>query len=320
MQTRYLEDYIDADGNYHKTLNVDELKALDVQACIFSRNISYRCDPAPVFARLKAAGIKIVIDIDDYWKLPKWHIMSHAYAKQNMSRMIEDQIIMSDYVICTHPQLRAEIAKVRLVRNVFVAPNGIDASEEQFTHNHLSHDFESVYWQGSPTHYHDIKLLQGAFSGLVDYKFTIGGHFEGDPEWAKMVELFTRDNMEYEPAVDVGSYARGYWNKGICVVPLQDNKFNRMKSELKVIEAGWFGKPVIGSKMHPYTRIIKHMENGYLATNTQDFAKYIKAYLGSQQLQIDMGMALHDTVMHRYTIEKTNESRIELLNKIRNGR
>lgn len=319
VQSRYIEDYVDKLGNEQRSLTVQQLKDNDIQVCVFSRNISYRANPAPAYAKLKAAGVKIVIDIDDHWELSRGHVMQMGYRKSNMSKCIFDQIKYSDAVICTQPNLRDEIKRHFPKKRIYIAPNGIDPSEPQFALDKLSYNPESLYWQGSPTHYNDLKLLQGAFNGLIDYKFTIAGYVHGDPEWERTIQLFSRDNYEYEYGVTVDKYATGYWNKGICLVPLLNNKFNRCKSELKAIEAGWFGKPVIASNTIPYTYIIKHGENGFLARNTAEFASYIKTLLRNPQMQYDFGMKLRETVAKRYTIARVNEARYELLNDIRDG-
>lgn len=308
VQTNHLEEH---DGKPAPT--VQDLIDTGVEICIFSRNISYKFDPAPVYAKLKAAGIKIVIDMDDYWYLPKNHPMSAIYKKANLSKCIEDQIRMADAVICTHRTLANEIAKVRLSRTIYIAPNGIDPDEPQFSHEGLAYDPEHIYWQGSPTHLHDLELLKGAFDGLIDYKFTLGGYIGKEPIWKEYLQLFSRNNIDYEPAVFVGQYARNYLNKGICVIPLRDNKFNRMKSELKAIEAGWFQKPVICSYVHPYTRMITNDVDGLFAHKPEHWKVKIKGLLSNKQWQDDLRFKLNETVKQRYLIDRVNQQRLNLL-------
>lgn len=293
--------------------SVKDIIEWGIEVCIFSRNISYKFDPAPIFAKLKAAKVKIVMDMDDYWYLPKNHVMSSIYKKANLSKCIEDQIRMCDAVICTHRVLANEIAKFRLAKTIYIAPNAIDPTQPQFNLEGLEYDYEHLYWQGSPTHLHDLELMVGAFDGLIDYKLTLGGYIEEEPIWKKYLELFAKNNIDFEPAVFVGQYARNYMNKGICLIPLKDNKFNRMKSELKAIEAGWFQKPVIASYTHPYTRMITNDVDGLFIHKPHEWKPKIKGLLSNHQWQDDLRMKLHETVHKRYLIERANQQRLNLL-------
>jgi hypothetical protein len=59
-------------------------------------------------------------------------------------------------------------------------------------------------------------------------------------------------------AADIYSYVGGYNFINATIAPLRDTKFNRLKSELKVVEAGWMGKAIIASEPSP-TRIFWSM-------------------------------------------------------------
>jgi glycosyltransferase involved in cell wall biosynthesis len=77
----------------------------------------------------------------------------------------------------------------------------------------------------------------------------------GEPEWDKMVSFFTRGLTipgMVLPGAPVDKYYQNYRHADICVCPLRDNKFNAMKSNLKVLEAAHMGLPVIASNVHPY--------------------------------------------------------------------
>ena len=61
----------------------------------------------------------------------------------------------------------------------------------------------------------------------------------------------------------VTSYAKNYSKFDISLAPIQNHIFNRMKSQLKVIEAGFYKKALIASNVGPYTIDLKHaLKNG----------------------------------------------------------
>ncbi len=79
-------------------------------------------------------------------------------------------------------------------------------------------------------------------------------------------------------AAYIYSYVGGYNFVNATLAPLRDTKFNKLKSELKVVEAGWMNKAIIASETIPYTDVIKHGENGFLVAynKPKDWYKYIK--------------------------------------------
>ena len=56
----------------------------------------------------------------------------------------------------------------------------------------------------------------------------------------------------------VTSYAKNYANFDVSLAPLKNHIFNRVKSQLKVIEAGFYKKALIASNIGPYTIDLKH--------------------------------------------------------------
>ncbi len=61
----------------------------------------------------------------------------------------------------------------------------------------------------------------------------------------------------------VTSYAANYRWFDVSLAPIKNHIFNRVKSQLKVIEAGFYKKAIIASNVGPYTIDLKHsLKNG----------------------------------------------------------
>ena len=61
----------------------------------------------------------------------------------------------------------------------------------------------------------------------------------------------------------VNSYATNYSKFDISLAPIKNHMFNRVKSQLKVIEAGFYKKALISSNVSPYTIDLTHcLKNG----------------------------------------------------------
>jgi glycosyltransferase involved in cell wall biosynthesis len=120
----------------------------------------------------------------------------------------------------------------------------------------------------------------------------------------------------------VESYARNYSNFDISLAPIKNHIFNRMKSQLKVIEAGFYKKALIASNVGPYTIDLKHaMKNGEFTDgnallvdevrNHSDWAKNIKKLVDNPNMITDLGERLYETVSQKYDLNIVTKTRSE---------
>jgi glycosyltransferase involved in cell wall biosynthesis len=120
----------------------------------------------------------------------------------------------------------------------------------------------------------------------------------------------------------VTSYAKNYSKFDISLAPIQNHIFNRMKSQLKVIEAGFYKKALIASNVGPYTIDLKHaLKNGEFtdgnallvdnARNHSDWAKNIKKLVDNPSMIVDLGERLYETVKDKYDLNQVTKTRSE---------
>jgi glycosyltransferase involved in cell wall biosynthesis len=171
--------------------------------------------------------------------------------------------------------------------------------------------------------------------------------------WAKYESIFTQNHLiiseeykkylldytqdEYVNANDesylrvwtkpVNSYARNYSKFDVSLAPIKNHMFNRMKSQLKVIEAGFYKKALIATNLGPYTIDLKHcLNNGSFVDgnamlvdenrNHSDWAKYIEKLVKNPNLVKDMGERLYETVKDTYDLNKVTKDRAEFYKSI----
>ena len=95
-----------------------------------------------------------------------------------------------------------------------------------------------------------------------------------------------------------------------------------MKSQLKVIEAGFYKKALIASNVGPYTIDLKHsLKDGNFTDgnallvdknrNHGDWAKYIKKLVDNPNMIVDMGERLYETVKDKYDLTQVTKTRAE---------
>ena len=95
-----------------------------------------------------------------------------------------------------------------------------------------------------------------------------------------------------------------------------------MKSQLKVIEAGFYKKAIIASNLGPYTIDLKHcLQNGNFVDgnallvdenrNHSDWAKFIEKLVKNPNMVKDMGERLYETVKDKYDLNVVTKNRRE---------
>ena len=125
----------------------------------------------------------------------------------------------------------------------------------------------------------------------------------------------------------VQSYAKNYSKFDVSLAPIKNHIFNRMKSQLKVIEAGFYKKAIIASNLGPYTIDLKHsLDHGNFVDgnallvdenrNHSDWAKFIEKLVKNPNMAKDMGERLYETVKDKYDLNVVTKARAEFYKSI----
>jgi glycosyltransferase involved in cell wall biosynthesis len=125
----------------------------------------------------------------------------------------------------------------------------------------------------------------------------------------------------------VQSYAKNYSKFDVSLAPIKNHMFNRMKSQLKVIEAGFYKKAIIASNVGPYTLDLKHcLDHGNFVDgnallvdenrNHSDWAKFIDKLVKNPNMVKDMGERLYETVKDTYDLNVVTKARAEFYKSI----
>lgn len=325
---------------------------------------------------LKLNGIKVIVDLDDYWLPTKEHPIHSLIVQNKIHEKITQNLKLADYVTTTTEIFANEIRKYN--KNVVVFPNAINPDEPQFKEPTLESERIRVGWLGGSSHLHDLKLLEGfiqknsSINNKLQYVicgFDIRGNVTeinqqtGEqkqrpikPEetvWVKYEEIFTNKysiiddkyksflqefkESEYENELiqpyrrvwtkPVNTYASNYSKFDISLAPIKNHIFNRVKSQLKVIEAGFYKKALIASNVGPYTIDLKHsLKNGNFVDgnallvdetkNHSDWAKFIKKLVDNPNMITDMGERLYETVKDKYNLQNVTVLRKEFYESI----
>jgi len=155
------------------------------------------------------------------------------------------------------------------------------------------------------------------------------------PEYIKFLDRFVEeDDSQFADEFyrriwtrPVQSYAKNYSKFDVSLAPIKNHLFNRVKSQLKVIEAGFYKKAIIASNIGPYTIDLKHSlnqgefvdGNALLVDegrNNGDWYKYVKKLINNPTWAADLGERLYETVKDKYDLNVVTKNRAEFYKSI----
>ena len=158
-------------------------------------------------------------------------------------------------------------------------------------------------------------------------------------DYKKWLHLFDKEN-EYdctnEPyrrcwTKNTYEYYKHYENIDVLLIPLKVNDFNIVKSQLKVVEAGFAHKAIIANNVGPYTIDLTSMiekggkinENGNAlliepSKNHKLWAKYITKLVEDRDMLEKLKTNLHNTVKDTYSLDTVCKKRVDMYLKLMN--
>jgi len=176
---------------------------------------------------------------------------------------------------------------------------------------------ETVWYKYEKFFTDDYKVLTNQYKDYLNL-------FTEKPEYTDINEPYRRRWTK-----EINTYATNYNTFDVSLAPLVDSLFNANKSQLKIIEAGFFKKAVIASDVQPYTLdIISAVEEGKFndkgnalvvgsKKNHKDWAKHMKRLIESPNMIEDLGNRLYETVKDKYSLKNVCHNRVEFFKTIK---
>lgn len=105
-------------------------------------------------------------------------------------------------------------------------------------------------------------------------------------------------------------YEKELYTSDIALLPLQDNKFNRAKSDLKFLECAACGVAALVSPV-AYSDVVKDGENGFIFYDTKDFAQKLETLIENRDKRREMVTAAYEYVKHNRLMSQHYEERLD---------
>ena len=160
-----------------------------------------------------------------------------------------------------------------------------------------------LYMSGTATHGKDFEICQGPLVKLAqNYSDKFNLILLGQ------VQLSIRSMMEYlgVNVIHVGrlSYDEMHGfiaQQDLCLVPLENTYFNNSKSNIKFIEAGIHGVPVVASSVDQFKRSISNSINGWLCDQPNDWYNQLTSIVKQKSNIVSVSLAAYKSSLQNYT-------------------
>ncbi|WP_039056701.1 glycosyltransferase [Enterobacter sp. Bisph1] len=190
----------------------------------------------------KFTDAKIVLDYDDYSPNIPVRSAVRNLIKQDIIKDIRKDCQLADRIVVSTPALAEEF--FRFSDSVVVAPNGLPREiwGNLKSRRRVGQKLR-VGWAGGATHAGDLSILKPLMKA-----------FENEIQWVFMGMQPEGIKCEYHKGVPIQVYPEklASLDLDLALVPLEMNQFNVCKSNLRLLELGACGIPVICTDIEPY--------------------------------------------------------------------
>lgn len=240
--------------------------------------------------------LRIVMDFDDLLTAVPQHSIHHAKVWKDMPRRLEALGRLCDCLTVSTPALaEAMRAYHDDIRHI---PNGIDPSRwpAQTVATRPATAKLRVGWAGGISHAGDLAVIRELVAALAD-----------EVEWVFLgmcLEEMRPLLAEFHEGVPFADYPRklAELSLDLAIAPLELNHFNECKSNLRLLEYGALGIPVIATDILPYRC---GLPVTLVDNRAQSWIRAVRERVGERSTLQHDGMELRKAVLRNWTIDKT---------------
>lgn len=258
---------------------------------IFGRTYPVGFNPIEDMRAFKRAGKRVLWDIDDdFWAVRKTN--PSVLVSSSLKDQYEGLIKESDGVITPSHVLAKKIKKLCKGKPVYICPNGINYEEYKERPRQARGDDLFIGYMAASSHFDDMMVAIEAIEKLSEkynfFFYLYGMTAEPFESAAYNVRKILQNNLQPEKTLQLQSMLNVYdrlqrtrmihtpfmppeihpsilssRDFDIGIAPLEDNEFNRGKSNIKFYEYAATGTVTLASDVLPYSD-----EVSYRAKNT----------------------------------------------------
>lgn len=249
--------------------------------------------PAILERLIASSGKPLIFDFDDaIWLTPPG---SSLTAKLHFPGKTKSICKMATAVSAGNSYL-ADFARQEN-SNVSVVPTSIDLQDYRQVAEPTGDRFV-VCWTGSTSTLRHFETARTALEQLArQVPLTVKVICNCPPDHP--IEGAELEFVPWSAETEVAEIGRCHAG----IMPLPDDDFARGKCGLKALQFMALGRPVVASPVGVNTKILRSGENGYVASDPEEFASFLLDLARSSPLRARLGQAGRQTVERHYSGE-----------------
>lgn len=270
---------------------------------------------------LKKIGVKVYMEIDDdLYNVSQTSPAWETWRKGGECLTIFTKALtIADCVHVSTPELVTTYFNKAKDFEIFF--NGIDVSNDKYHEKNsrraeLPMDKTVIMWSGSSTHYDSIQEISGVLSQIIPRYKDVLFALCGNKEFLDMIDIPNEQKIFIEP-VKMEQYYNIPSMCDIGLTPVKLNKFNDGKSELKCLEHGIWGIPVVSSPAAPYIRFNQFSGANLVAKKNRfiNWEQHLTKLIENKAYRKELGEKSRRFIHDFYNLDKINEKRIKFYEK-----
>ena len=245
-----------------------------------------------IISLARSAKKPVVFELDDLlFFLPANHPdrLGHFYAGALLPAF--QAVLDADLVTVPTEELRSVLSRYVDADKIVILPNFLDDKLWSLRDPEEAKDVKDVItvgYMGTESHKPDlVEIIPALIDTLQQFPEKVTIQFWGiqPPE-----ELSQFPQVQWTPWISYNypEFAQHFQTlrADIFIAPLADNLFNRCKSPLKFFEYSALGVCGIYSAIPPYSKVIRHGEEGLLASSVNEWITCLRQLIEDESLRL----------------------------------
>ena len=284
---------------YHEVIMTNGVLTTDYDIVVFNR-LPNQC--LTDLEKLKAKGVKIVVDLDDWIELPRYH---YAYSRNSVKQIapILDSLNLADVITVSTYTLQKELKK--LGYNSEVLPNFISHNVKNEPTEH------AIGWVGGAGHVNNLFTMSKPLQAEYKAKRIPGGYTKDEIQSEWYLKIMS-GNGKYDIGVRKPTnqnYMELYKDITIGLLPSFNDTFTLCKSDLRALEYASMGiVGVTNGGCYERTKAIK--------VNDKTFEKTVKRLINFKDYYSDMQALQVEWFIERNDIKKITQKRLQIIESL----
>ncbi len=249
----------------------------------------------PVFEWLLAKIFKkkIIHEYDDAIWIPGGEKLSYVKKFLKATWKVK-YIIKWSYKVVGGNEFLCQYARL-FNSSVILIPTVVDTNDGHHKiKNQLEGDRVVVGWTGTHTTLHNLEEMEHLIPELkkeIDFDFFIISN--KPPDWP-----FDFIFKKWEEETEVEDLVKIH----IGIMPLKKGPWFEGKCGFKLIQYHACGIPAVASPVGVNSLITLHAKTGFIASNDEEWKKYIKQLISDTQLRVQMGKAGREHIEKNFSL------------------